>query len=114
MKKKSFANPLVTVFLTAAATLFPMAHASNNPSVVTVVIERFAYRPKELTLKVGTTVMWVNKDEVEHSATANDESFDTALFGQGKSATITFSKAGRFNYYCAPHPFMKGAIVVEE
>ena len=49
---------------------------------------------------------------MQHSATANDGSFDTGLLGKGKSGSHTFDESGTFQYVCKPHPFMKGTITV--
>jgi len=79
-----------------------------------VEMKDFAFSPKELTVKVGSTVTWTNNDLPGHSATADDKSFDTGVFSQGESATVTFDKVGTFSYHCTPHPNMKATIIVEE
>lgn len=79
----------------------------------TVEIKDFAYNPNSLTVKVGDTVTWTNKDLAGHSATADDKSFDTGVLAQGESGTVTLSKAGTFTYHCTPHPNIKGTILVE-
>lgn len=79
-----------------------------------VVIEDFAFAPATLTVSVGDTVTFTNKDLTSHTATADDgTSFDTGLLGQNESATVTFDTAGTYTYHCTPHPTMKGTIVVE-
>lgn len=77
-----------------------------------VTIRDFAFSPKSVTIDVGDTVTWTNEDDVKHSATAEDGSFDTGTFGNGQSRSHTFNTAGTFQYICTPHPFMKGAINV--
>lgn len=98
------------VGLTATQT---SPESSDAEGKTTVVIVDYTYEPKELTIKVGTTVTWINKDSAEHTATDDNESFDTDLLSYGESASVTFSNPGSFNYHCAPHPFMKGIIQVE-
>jgi plastocyanin len=78
-----------------------------------VEIKDFAFGPGTLTVKVGDTVTWTNKDITGHSATADDKSFDTGVLSQGESGTFTFTKAGTYGYHCTPHPNMKGTIIVE-
>ena len=80
---------------------------------VSIDIKDFAYGPKTLTVKKGTTVVWTNQDSVKHTATADDGSFDTGLLAKGESGSVTFDKIGTFNYHCTPHPNMKAAIIVE-
>lgn len=79
----------------------------------TVEIADYAFNPPNLTVKAGTTVTFVNKDAVGHSATADDESFDTGVMIQNESGTVTFDEPGTYTYHCTPHPNMKGAVVVE-
>lgn len=83
--------------------------ANNN----TVEIKGFAFSPNTITIKVGESVTFTNKDGVGHTATADDGSFDTGMIEQNESKSITFDKAGTYTYFCTPHPNMKGTIVVE-
>ena len=78
-----------------------------------VTIESFAFDPADLTVSVGDTVTWTNKDSAAHTATADDGSFDTASISSGNAKSVTFSTAGTFTYHCAIHASMKGRIVVE-
>lgn len=84
------------------------------PASVTHVVEikDFAFSIAELEIKVGDKVKFINRDNVEHTATADDNSFDTGLFGEGEEKVVTFDKEGDFGYYCAPHPGMKASIKV--
>lgn len=77
-----------------------------------VEIVNFGFAPEKLTIKAGDHVKFINKDEVGHSATADDDSFDTGLLDQNKAQVVTFSQDGEFSYFCLPHPGMKGTIVV--
>lgn len=91
----------------------------SSPSEVaadhTVDVKDFAFGPATLTVKVGETVVWKNSDAAGHSATADDGSFDTGVFGQGESSDpVTFTTAGTFGYFCTPHPNIKGTIVVTQ
>lgn len=78
-----------------------------------VQISNFNFSPATLTVKVGDTVTWTNQDSMGHSATADDQSFDTGVFDQGKSGTVTFSKTGTFTYHCSIHTSMHGTIIVQ-
>ena len=84
----------------------------------TVAMKDFEFVPRELNVMVGTTVTWVNEGKKKHSATADDESFDTGLFDPGQSKSVKFDKAGTFAYYCQLHgdkggTAMSGVIVVK-
>jgi plastocyanin len=80
----------------------------------TVLIQGFKFKPANITIKRGTRVIWINRDSAQHTATANNgRSFDSGLLRKGQRYTHTFKSAGRKNYHCEPHPFMKGSIVVK-
>lgn len=96
---------------TANATGGAMEKESKEGTMVE--IKDFAFAPKTVTVKVGDTVTWENKDSVAHTATADDKSFDTGMLAQGKKGSVTFDKAGTYTYHCTPHPNMKGTIIVE-
>ena len=77
-----------------------------------VSIKDLAYDPSPLQIEAGMTVIWTNNDQVPHTATANDGSFDTGTIGPGESASVTFMTPGTFTYVCLYHPSMNGAIEV--
>src|SRR2546428_5175343 len=71
------------------------------------------FSPANLTVKVGKTVAWVNKDTVTHTVTSDGSSlFDSGFMPTGATFQFTFTTAGTYPYYCTVHPFMKGTIVV--
>ncbi len=80
----------------------------------TVTIQNMAFSPASLTVKVGDKVTWTNQDSVGHSATADDNSFDTGVLSTGQSGSTTFSKAGTYTYHCSVHPSMHGTIIVTQ
>lgn len=87
--------------------------STNMSEDFEVEIEDFAYVPGTLTIKVGTTVTWTNKDTVRHTVTSDNGLFDSGLFGKGETFSFTFTEAGTYTYHCTPHPNMKGTIIVE-
>jgi plastocyanin len=94
-----------------AAEEQPAAEAEGKLHVVEIV--DFAFAPATLTIAKGDRVSFINKDAVGHTATADDESFDTKMLDQDEAAEIVFGEAGEFGYYCLPHPGMRGTIIVE-
>jgi plastocyanin len=88
---------------------------SSTPEVKNyeVKIIDFAYNPAELTIEAGSTVTFTNFDVVKHTVTAEDNSFDSGLFGKDKTFEKTFESAGTYNIYCIPHPYMKLTIIVK-
>jgi plastocyanin len=79
-----------------------------------VSIAGFAFSPQSITVTVGDTVTWTNSDSAAHTATADDNSFDTGSIANGGSDSVTFSTAGTFAYHCSIHSSMTGTVVVEE
>jgi plastocyanin len=82
-----------------------------------VTIKLFQYQPGRIQATVGTTVTWLNEDEIFHTVTASepdkrDGGFDAALDGKGKSFSFTFSQPGVYSYYCDRHEHMRGEIEV--
>ena len=79
-----------------------------------VVIQNFAFSPNSLTVKVGTTVTWINQDSTTHTITSDNGAFQSSGdINSGSNYTFTFSKAGTYPYHCSIHPNMKGTIVVQ-
>lgn len=79
-----------------------------------VNIENFRYNPQEITINVGETIKWTNLDAAKHTITSsNDGPLNSALLSQEESYSYTFESKGEFEYYCIPHPYMEGKIIVE-
>ena len=78
-----------------------------------VRIQSMQFSPNTLVIKAGDSVVFENRDVMEHTATAKDDSWDTGNLRKGKSATITFETKGEFNYICRWHGGMRGKIRVE-
>jgi plastocyanin len=73
----------------------------------------WAFTPSRLEIEVGTTVVWTNNTETSHTVTGKDLAFeDSGPFGQGETYSQTFTEPGTYSYFCSPHPFMTGTIVV--
>jgi amicyanin len=75
-------------------------------------MKNLAYLKPRMEVSVGTTVEWTNNDPLPHSVTAVDKSFNSGLIYPGKTYRHTFTKPGTYDFYCMPHPFMKGTVVV--
>ena len=82
-------------------------------SLAEMRISNFAFGKPELRVKTGTRVRWLNDDQLEHTVTAADGSFNSGLIAPGKRFERVFELAGSYSYACMPHPFMKGKVIVE-
>ena len=90
----------------------PAANAPQNANGPVIVIQNLAYGNTTLEIERGTTVTWVNRDQVQHTVTSDNGRFDSGLINGGASWSYTFNEAGTFPYHCIPHPFMQARIVV--
>jgi plastocyanin len=88
------------------------ARTTTRPAVVNIVMRNSTFVPGRVQIAAGTTVVWKNDDQLIHTVTANDKSFDSGLMEPGKTYRRTFDRPGTYAYYCMPHPFMKGVVVV--
>lgn len=99
----------VTLTMTALTTGISQAQSDKTP---TVTISNFAYSPDPITITQGQSIRFVNSDDVGHTVTAEDGSFDSKMLDKNKSWTHKFDKAGTYKYYCTVHPSMHGSINV--
>lgn len=82
------------------------------PRRVRAGIFRYAYVEDRIVVPAGTTIEWTNRDEVVHTVTADDASFNSGAIPPGESWSATFSRPGTYPFHCGPHPFMKGTVIV--
>jgi plastocyanin len=95
-----------------------------GPSVVvaagaptTVEVSKFTFGPKEITVAPGSTVRWINHDEVPHtvaSAQGQEKVMGSKAMDTDDRYDVTFSKEGDYAYYCTVHPFMTGVVHVHK
>jgi amicyanin len=79
----------------------------------TVKIDNFTFTPPELHVKAGTTVTWVNHDDIPHNVVETNKAFRSKALDTDDSYTFTFASAGTFSYFCGLHPHMTGKVIVE-
>jgi len=105
--------------LAIAAALFLPARRAQAEEENMIHIDNFTFQPKEMKVKVGTTVTWMNAGTTAHSATAIDKSFNTRNLQPGETKSVTFSTPGTFVYHCVFHgnpddkSGMIGTVIVE-
>ncbi len=79
-----------------------------------VGIDNFQFTPGVVTVKVGTTVTWINKDDVPHLIVSTKNKFkQSAVLDTDQRFSATLTKPGTYDYFCALHPKMQGKIVVK-
>lgn len=78
----------------------------------TLTLNNMAFGHAPGDLRVGDTITWANDDIFDHTATADDGSFD-ANIKSGALVEMKLTKAGEIAFYCRYHPGMKGKLAVE-
>jgi plastocyanin len=78
-----------------------------------IKIDNFTFGPPELTVAVGTTVKFVNHDDIPHSVVDKNKAFRSKALDTDDSFTFTFANAGTYDYFCGLHPHMTGKIIVK-
>jgi plastocyanin len=77
-----------------------------------ITLEHFLFAPTTLTVPVGATVRWQNRDAEPHTVVSVEGLFRSGALDQGDAYAYTFQAAGRYRYVCSIHPQMVGTIVV--
>ena len=93
-----------------AMLAFGTVAAQDATNVIT--IDNFTFTPKELTIAVGTTVKWVNHDDIPHTVVEKKTTFRSKALDTDDSYSFTFASAGTFDYFCGLHPHMVGKVIV--
>jgi plastocyanin len=88
------------------------AAGPQKPARHTVTIDASRFEPQVLTVEVGDTVVWMNKDVVVHTATSRAGGFNSGDIAPGHSWSYTTRQAGEFPYICRIHPAMKATLRV--
>jgi plastocyanin len=88
--------------------------AARTGTMARAAIKSLAFQPSRIEITTGTTVAWTNSDPLQHTVTAVDRSFDSGLIPSGAVWRYTFTKPGTYQFFCQPHPFMKGVVIVKE
>jgi plastocyanin len=96
----------------------PRSHAAEPgdkaPSGIEIKIDNFNFGPMTLTVAAGTTVTWTNNDDVPHTVVSEDKTtFKSKALDTGEHFSYTFSKPGKYPYFCSVHPKMVAEIVVQ-
>ena len=100
-------------FVTGAALACVIAPSVAQHNVVPVTIDNFVFEPERLTVKAGTTVTWVNRDDIPHTVVSTDKVFKSKVLDTSETFSFTFSAAGTFPYFCSLHPKMTGRVIVQ-
>ncbi len=88
------------------------AAARGGEGAAKAEMRTMAFSPNRIEIAAGTAVRWTNNDQLVHTITADDGSWDSGPIEPGKTWTHTFTQPGEFAFHCTPHPFMNAVVVV--
>ncbi len=93
----------------------PRVTASDQPSTANaeVKIDNFSFGPATVTVPVGATVTWTNRDDIPHTVVSTEGMFKSRAQDTDEKFSYTFTKAGTYPYYCSLHPKMTGQVLVK-
>jgi amicyanin len=93
-------------------TTIPVPRTTGSVSENTINITNLAFDPDSITVKLGSTVRWVNRDSVPHRILFADGA-DSKVLAGSQSWSRKFDQAGTYDYACTIHPTMQGTVIVE-
>jgi plastocyanin len=110
----------ITKWLTAPIVLLVMISIFNGckkkddqPEKREVEMQNLVFSPVSLTVPVGTTVTWINKESMLHTVTSSDNFLNSGDMALNATYSKTFTTAGTYSYYCIYHVGMTAEIIVQ-
>jgi plastocyanin len=106
----------LSVVLAAAMLSWMTAGAAVHagpPDSAQIAIKNFMFSPTSLTIKAGSAVTWVNKDEEPHTVVSDTGLFRSNAVDTDEKFVFKFDKPGTYHFACSIHPRMVGTIIVE-
>src|SRR5579871_1984490 len=102
------------VLILGMAAIAVAGGTASSQSKIEVQIKDFMFGPKTLTVPVGTTVVWTNNDDDPHTVASLDKTtFKSSALDTGEKYSYTFTKPGKYAYFCSVHPKMTAEVVVQ-
>jgi len=116
MRKRSIARIAAPLLLLVCVVSLGNKNAragSQDNASNEVKIDNFSFTPATLTVAPGTTVTWTNRDDIPHTVVSDDKVFKSKVLDTDEKFSYTFTKPGRYPYFCSVHPKMTAEIVVQ-
>jgi plastocyanin len=86
----------------------------NSPKGIEIKIDNFSFGPMTMTVAAGTTVTWTNNDDVPHTVVSDDKTtFKSKALDTDEKFSYTFTKPGKYPYFCSVHPKMMAEVIVQ-
>ena len=114
MKTKNLFSSALPIVSSAIVMTACYKNNNNKGGVTnnTIRMNNSAFSPSNLTVVAGSTVTWMNDDNIIHAVTTGDGSINSGDIAVGSSYTKTFSTAGTFNYFDSHNANMTGVLTV--
>src|SRR5215469_5940140 len=87
--------------------------ARKTDRLKTITIDGLMFQPADITVSVGDTVVWVNKDPFPHNILSKDGAFHSKNLDPRQSFRFRATKPGTYPYVCTLHPTMAAVIHVK-
>jgi amicyanin len=78
-----------------------------------IMIDNFRFSPIPQTVTTGSTVTWLNRDDIPHSIVVPELGVHSHPMDTNEIFSYRFDRPGTYDYICGIHPFMRGKIVVQ-
>jgi plastocyanin len=106
-------TPVFALLATKQDHYISIVSAQQKSESKEIKIDNFSFGPETLTVAVGSTVTWTNRDDIPHTAVSTDGIFKSKVMDTDEKFTYTFDTLGTFTYFCSIHPKMTGKVVVQ-
>ena len=87
--------------------------STGMPGASEVKIDNFVFNPAIVTVKAGTQVTWINKDDIPHTVDSTDGKFKSNALDTEDKFQFSFNTPGEYPFFCRMHPKMTGKIIVQ-
>ena len=95
-----------------AITDVPLEAEIAAPAVSDVAIDNFSFSPATVSVPVGSTITWTNRDDVPHNIVSSEQRFKSSVLDTDQQFAHRFEAPGTYQYFCSLHPMMVGRVVV--
>jgi plastocyanin len=104
---------MIAVLLLFVGSTRAAANDKSSGGNADVKIDNFSFGPQTVTVPLGATVTWTNRDDIPHTVVSTDGVFKSKVQDTDEKFSYTFTKAGTYPYFCSVHPKMTGTVVVQ-
>ncbi len=91
----------------------PAGPSEDQRNEYRIKIDNFSFMPASMTVPAGTTITWVNHDDVPHNVVSTEKKFKSPVLDTDEQFSYKFTDPGAYEYFCSIHPKMTGKIVVQ-